>query len=202
MIESVPSAGKIMPNGLGVVVGGEIGIVFKQFGGLDSGAVAKSLSQGVEERLVLPHCTAMEEDEGIAINNGAVGREKKAVGHGLAETLGRGAKAIGSNGHLKIDELIAVGNQIDKAVGKTVVGRMKAQPLEHLTEGGEGINNDCGTFVRIEAVVLVGKGVVGVVGRVVAAGSAGASSLPLQAKRDATTKSRIISLRKIIWPTT
>ena len=124
MIESVPSAGKIMPNGLGVVVGGEVGIVFKQFGGLDSGAVAKSLGQGVEERLVLPHCTSMEEDEGIAVNNGAVGREKKAVGHGLAETLGRGAKAIGSNGHLKIDELIAVGNQIDKAVGKTVVGRM------------------------------------------------------------------------------
>ncbi len=78
----------------------------------------------------------MEIDEGVAVDNGAVRREKKAVGHGLEETFGRGAGATGGDGHLEVNKLVAMGHQIDKAVRKSVVGRMKAEPVEHLTQGG------------------------------------------------------------------
>ncbi len=35
MVEGVPCAGKIMPDGLGIAVGGEVGIVLEVLGGLD-----------------------------------------------------------------------------------------------------------------------------------------------------------------------
>ena len=169
MVEGVPCAGKIMPDELGIAVGGEVGIVLEVLGGLDGGTVAESLGQGVEERLVLPHSTTMKIDEGVAIDNSAVRREKKAVGHSLTKAFYRGTLAIRGDGHLEVDKLVAMGHQIDKAVRKSVVGRMKAEPVEHLTQGGEGIDNHLGTLVGVESVILVGKGVVGVVGRIVAA---------------------------------
>ena len=168
MIEGVPCAGKIMPDGLGIAVGGKVGIVLEVLGGLDGGAVAESMGQAVEERLVLPHGTTVEVDEGVTVHNGAVRREKKAVGQGLAETFGRGAGAIGGDSHLEVDKLVAMAYYVDKAVRKSVVGRMKAEPVEHLTQGGEGIDHHLGALVGVEAVILVGKGVVGVVGRIVA----------------------------------
>ena len=117
----------------------------------------------------MPHSTTMKIDEGVAIDNSAVRREKKAVGHGLTKAFDRGTLAIGGDSHLEVDKLVAMGHQIDKAVRMSVVGRMKAEPVEHLTQGGEGVDNHLGTLVGVESVILVGKGVVGVVGRIVAA---------------------------------
>ena len=97
----------------------------------------------------------MQVDKRAAVHKAAIQRRQQRVFHRLPQRGRRDTRTLGGDSHLQVDKLIAVTDQVDKAIGAAIDGiRVGVKIVNHLAERREVVHHRIGTVVGVEPIVV------------------------------------------------